>query len=81
MPVMYRNTCLRYESNMNSRGRISQSVESLIADPVVLSSIPARPHTKVEIDHEIISMVSLLLLLIQEELVSITSKIMCTEYW
>ena len=33
---------------------------SLTADPGVVSSIPARSHTFVEIDHEIISMVILL---------------------
>ena len=33
---------------------------SLTADPGVASSIPARFHTYVEIDHEIISMVILL---------------------
>ena len=33
---------------------------SLTADPGVISSIPARYHTFVEIDHEIISMVILL---------------------
>ena len=33
---------------------------SLTADPGVLSSIPTRSHTFVEIDHEIISMVILL---------------------
>ena len=33
---------------------------SLTADPGVTSSIPARSHTFVEIDHEIISMVILL---------------------
>ena len=32
----------------------------LTADPGVVSSIPARSHTFVEIDHEIISTVSLL---------------------
>ena len=47
-------------------GRIAQSVtclatdESLTADPGFPSSIPARSHTFVEIDHEIISMVILL---------------------
>ena len=41
-------------------GRVAQSVTclatdaSLTADPGVASSIPARPHTFVEIDHEII---------------------------
>ena len=49
-----------------SPGRIAQSVTclatdaSLTADPGVASSIPARSHTFVEIDHEIISTVILL---------------------
>ena len=48
------------------QGRVAQSVTCLAkdacltADPGVASSIPARPHTFVEIDHEIISMVILL---------------------
>ena len=48
------------------QGRAAQSVTclatdaSLTADPGVVSSIPARSHTFVEIDHEIISMVILL---------------------
>ena len=47
-------------------GRVAQSVTCLatdaclIADPGVASSIPARSHTFVEIDHEIISTVILL---------------------
>ena len=47
-------------------GRIAQSVTCLAtdacltADPGVASSIPARSHTFVEIDHEIISTVILL---------------------
>ena len=47
-------------------GLIAQSVTclatdaSLIADPEVASLIPARSHTLVEIDHEIISTVILL---------------------
>ena len=47
-------------------GRVAQSVTclatdaSLTADPGVSSSIPARSHTFVEIDHEIISTVILL---------------------
>ena len=47
-------------------GRVAQSTTcpatdaSLLADPGVVSSIPARSHTFVEIDHEIISMVILL---------------------
>ena len=47
-------------------GRVAQSVTCLVtdacltADPGVASSIPARYHTFVEIDHEIISTVILL---------------------
>ena len=47
-------------------GRVAQSVTCLAtdacltADPGVVSSIPARSHTFVEIDHEIISTVILL---------------------
>ena len=47
-------------------GRVAQSVACLVtdakltADPGVASSIPARSHTFVEIDHEIISTVILL---------------------
>ena len=47
-------------------GRVAQSVTclatdaSLTSDPGVASSIPARSHTFVEIDHEIISTVILL---------------------
>ena len=47
-------------------GRLAQSATclatdaSLTADPGVASSIPARSHTFVEIDHEIISTVILL---------------------
>ena len=50
----------------NLPGRVAQSVTCLAtdacltADPGVASSIPARSHTFVEIDHEIISTVILL---------------------
>ena len=50
----------------SNRGRIAQSVTCLAtdacltADPGVASSIQARSHTFVEIDHEIISKVILL---------------------
>ena len=54
---------------------------SLIADPGVVCLIPARPHTFVEIDHEIFSTVILLLAPIQEGLLSVTSESMHTEYW
>ena len=59
---------------------VAQLVASLIADPEVMSLIPGQPHTFVEIDHELLSMATLLLL-IQERLLSVTSKSMCTEYW
>ena len=54
-------------------GPEAQSVASLIADPGVMSLIPAWPHTLMEIDLEIHSMVILLLLLIQEGLLSVSS--------
>ena len=56
-----------YVQNKLLPGRVAQSVTclatdaSLTADPGVASSIPARSHTFVEIDHEIISTVILLL--------------------
>ena len=64
--------------------RVAQSVTCLAtdacltADPGVASSIPVRSHTFVEIDHEMISTV---ILLIQEGLLSVTSESMCTNYW
>ena len=62
-------------------GPLAQSVASLTADPGVASLIPARSHTFVEIDHEIISTVILLLSLIQEGLLSVTSERMCRKNW
>ena len=50
----------------------------LTADPEVASSIPAGSHTFVKIDHEIISTV---ILLPQEGLLSVTSESMCTKDW
>ena len=60
--------CLYISSSIHLSvpGRVAQSVTclatdaSLTADPGVASSIPARSHTFVEIDHEIISTVILL---------------------
>ena len=55
----------KYNSGLTP-GRVAQSVTCLAvdacltADPGVASSIPARSHTFVEIDHEIISTVILL---------------------
>ena len=57
---------------------IALPVRSLTADPGVVSLIPARSHALVEVDHEIISTVILLLPLIQERL-SVTSESMCTK--
>ena len=60
MLVLTRNITFRFT------GRVAQSVTclatdaKLTADPGVASSIPARSHTFVEIDHEIISTVILL---------------------
>ena len=42
---------------------------------------PVRPHSFVEIDHEICSTVILSLPLIQEGRLSVTCERMCTEYW
>ena len=61
-------------------GREAQSVTCLAtdacltADPGVASSIPARYHTFVEIDHEIISTVILLLPLIYSRRVVVSYK-------
>ena len=60
---------------------IAQSVTCLArdaylsADPGIASSIIARSHTIVEIDHEIISTV---ILLLQEWLLSVTSEVLVT---
>ena len=56
-------------------GPVTQSVVNLIADPGAVSLIPARSLTFFVIDHEIISMVILLLPLIQEGLLSVTVKV------
>ena len=61
-------------------GRLAQSVTCLAtdacltADPGVASSIPARSHTFVEIDHEIISTVILLFPLIHSRRVVVSYK-------
>ena len=51
---------------------------SLHADPGVVSLIPPRSHTFVEIDHEIISTV---ILLPSTGLLSVTRESMCTQNW
>ena len=61
-------------------GRVAQSVTCLAtdacltADPGVASSIPVRSHTFVEIDHEMISTVILLLPLIHSRRVVVSYK-------
>ena len=57
------------------------SLASLILDPGVVSSIPARSHTFMEANYEIFSMFILLLPLIQEGLSSVTSESMSMKYW
>ena len=67
-------------TNVLLLGRVAQSVTCLAtdacltADPGVASSIPARYHTFVEIDHEIISTVILLLPLIYSRRVVVSYK-------
>ena len=72
---------LRCDTSLNTLGPVGQLVTSPTADPGIVSLILAQSHTFVEIDHEIISMVILLLLLIQEGLLSVTSESMCKKYW
>ena len=50
----------------------------LTTDPGVENSILAQYHTFMEIDHEI---TAILLPLIQERFLSVTSKSMCMKYW
>ena len=54
---------------------------SLTADPGVASLIPARSHTFVGIDYEIISTVILLPSIESFKKLSVTSESMCTKYW
>ena len=57
-------------------GSVAQLVTNLTADPGVTTLIPARSHTFMEIDLEIIATTILLLPLIQEGLLSVTSESM-----
>ena len=61
-------------------GSVLLSVANLIADLGVEFDPGHWPHAFVEIDHEIFSSVILILLLIQEGLLSNTSKSTCSEY-
>ena len=75
LPIQFRHI-----QHMPGPGRVAQSVTCLAtdacltADPGVASSIPARYHTFVEIDHEIISTVILLLPLIYSRRVVVSYK-------
>ena len=68
------------EIHVDRPGRVAQSVTCLAtdacrtADPGVASSIPVRSHTLVEIDHEMISTVTLLLPLIHSRRVVVSYK-------
>ena len=62
-------------------GRASVAQSTVITDQGVMSLIPTRPHTFVLIDHEIFSLVILLLPLIQEGLLLVKNQSMCTKYW
>ena len=53
------------------------TISNETADPGVASSIPATSHT----NHEIISMVILILLRIQEGLLTVTRESMCLKYY
>ena len=53
---------------------MGQLVTSPTADPGIVNLIPSHSHTFVEIDHEIISTVILLLPLIQEGLIVVSYK-------
>ena len=70
----------RFDTLLYQPGRVAQSVTCLAtdacltADPGVASSIPVRPHTFVEIDHEMISTVILLLPLIHSRRVVVSYK-------
>ena len=75
--------------NIDPPGRVAQLVKCLTtavcltADPGVAISIPARSHTFVEIDHEIITTVILFPSADSFKMgcLSVTSESMCTKYW
>ena len=54
---------------------VRAAIEFVTADPGVASFISARSHTFMETDHEMISAVILLLSLIQEGVLSVTSNV------
>ena len=77
--------CNTFDLHYHLRGSILQySIISSESDcgsrGCELCTILAWTHTFMEIDREIFSIIILLLLLIQEGLLSVTSESMCTEY-
>ena len=68
-------------SHSSLTGPCSAVGSNPLADSKVTSLIQAQSHTFVKIENEIISLVILLLLLIQEGLLSVASESMCTKYW
>ena len=60
MPFLFAKPIFKVTGPRSVVGNVSGTDASLTADPGVASSIPARSHTVVEIDHEIISTVILL---------------------
>ena len=79
--------CGQFITHTDTPGCIVHSVTCLAADtcltadPEVGSLIRAWSHSFVEVDHEIILMVILLLPLIQEGLLSVISERMSMQYW
>ena len=67
---------MRGFNELSSLGHVTQLVVSLIADLGVVSLIPTRSHTFVEID-----MKYFLHLFSSFHLASVTSESMCTKYW
>ena len=76
--MKFQNNQLLIQSQI-IQGSILQLVASPTADPGVTSLILVQSHTFIGIDHEIISLVIFLLLLILEGLLSVTSESTCTE--
>ena len=74
-----------FKTNFNTYptilGPIEQSVASLIANPGAASSIPARFHGFVEINHEIFSMITLLLHYFKKGCLSVISESLCMKFW
>ena len=87
--LLQKSFFLHFDSFNTLSGRVAQSVTCLAtdvcltADPGVASLIPARSHTFVEIDHEIISTVILLPSTesLKKGCCQLGAKSMCMKYW